>query len=57
MFARDSSEGLAPCRDRSIGERVSDLTAFMIDTFEPVRQTAHAAGIEADDYHREWLPH
>lgn len=41
--------------EASIGTRWTDLLAFMVDTFEPLQQTAAATKIEDASYYREWL--
>ncbi|WP_319457021.1 MULTISPECIES: homogentisate 1,2-dioxygenase [unclassified Mycobacterium] len=42
--------------EASIGIEETDLTAFMVDTFAPLKLTNDAVGVEDDSYYRQWLP-
>lgn len=42
--------------EASIGATETDLTAFMIDTFQTLNRTNHADAAEDEVYYREWLP-
>ncbi len=42
--------------EASIGMEETDLTAFLIDTFAPLRLTTGADEVEDADYYRQWLP-
>ncbi len=41
--------------EASIGASRTEELAVMVDTFKPLRPTAHAAAIEAPDYNRSWV--
>lgn len=42
--------------EASIGVAETDLTAFMVDTFTPLRLAAGSDEIEDPEYYRQWLP-
>ncbi|MDX6231902.1 MAG: homogentisate 1,2-dioxygenase [Nocardioidaceae bacterium] len=43
--------------EASVGATHTDMTAFMIDTFQTLRPTTNAVEIEDPEYYREWLVH
>ena len=43
--------------ERSIGKTSTEELAVMIDTFNPLKLTAFAMGIEETDYAKSWINH
>jgi homogentisate 1,2-dioxygenase len=41
--------------EKSLGKERTDEVAVMCDTYEPLRLTTVAAGVEDKDYHQSWL--
>lgn len=41
--------------ERSIGKKETNEYAVMVDTFQPLKLTKYAAGIEIPDYYTSWL--
>ena len=41
--------------ERSIGEKVTEELALMVDTFKPLKVTKEALAIDAGGYHTSWV--
>ena len=41
--------------ERSIGEKVTEELAVMVDTFKPLKVTKEALAIDAGGYHTSWV--
>ena len=41
--------------ERSIGEKVTEELAVMVDTFKPLKLTKEALAIDAGGYHTSWV--